>query len=51
MWSAAVSCSPDAYRLRWGRIWDLVDGHAGPCMGWCMGGGLDGYDEEVVGVV
>ena len=41
--------------LRWGGIWDLVDGHTGPCMsrcmGRCMGGGLDGYDEEVVGVV
>ena len=39
---AAVSCSVNTPRLRWGRIWVLIDGQAAPCMasvhGWCVGG-------------
>ena len=32
---AAVSCSPDAYRLS-GVKMEYGDGQAGPCMGRCM---------------
>ena len=35
--TAAVSCSSGVPLVRWGGIGVLVDGQAGPCMGWCRG--------------
>ena len=38
-------------QLRWGGIGFWDDGQAGPCMGWCMGGGggVGGDVDDVIG--
>ena len=35
---AAVSCSPDAYRLGGVKIWSGMTGKLGRAWHWCMGG-------------
>ena len=37
--SSCIVCSHSVF-FSWGRIGILVDGQAGPCMSWCMGGVL-----------